>query len=70
MFAERHEQAGLMLAQALQECANYGPAADALGACYQRLGMAEELAALNREWSEEPDQPEQLESVAAGRPAD
>jgi tetratricopeptide (TPR) repeat protein len=57
MRADRHEQAGLMLAQALQDCANYAPAADALGACYKRLGMTDELESLKREWNDEPNQP-------------
>lgn len=47
------EQAALLFAQSLEDCANYPFAADWLGICYEKLGMTAELEQLKREWSDQ-----------------
>lgn len=59
MADKQFDKAGLMLARALEDCANYANAAEALAICYEKLGMTAELDMLKQEWAGDgADQPE------------
>jgi len=47
---EDFERAARMFEYALQDCANYHPAAVALAGCYEELGQHEKLARLQGQW--------------------
>jgi tetratricopeptide (TPR) repeat protein len=47
---KRHDQAARMFEFALDDCANYEPAASALAMCYETLGEQDKLAALKSSW--------------------
>jgi hypothetical protein len=49
------EKAARSFEFALQDCANYAPAASALAMCYERTGKTEELAELKRRWGAASD---------------
>jgi hypothetical protein len=50
--AGRVEDAAGQFMGALEDCANYEPAARMLALCYQKLGMTQELKALEDEWKQ------------------
>lgn len=66
---EDWEGAAQMLEFALADCANYGPAAHSLAACYERLGEQEKLADLKLQWGGTDDADGgQSESDSKSRP--
>jgi len=54
--AGRIAEAATQFELALQDCANYARAADALYGCYNRLGRHEDAEAVRCMWTDEPDE--------------
>jgi hypothetical protein len=62
------QRAAKMFEYALNDCANYAPAARMLGGCYEQLGETEKLAELKRQWNAGKDPGEKEEASVEDLP--